>query len=144
MKSSRKIDSLASPDVALAVVIDEDRVLMLERRDDAELSWVFPGGKVAPGESPENAARRELYEEAGILCNVSRSIGTRVHPDTHRVIGYFLCEPQELSARVMEPHLFSNVSWMTLSELEASIKTSLFAPVRAAISEKARKYGGRR
>lgn len=144
MTSGRKLGTEANPEVALAVVLDKDRVLMLEKRDDAELSWVFPGGKVAPGESPENAAKRELYEEAGIRCNVSRSIGTRVHPNTNRVIGYFLCVPEEVSACVREPHLFSNVSWMTLSELEASIKTSLFAPVKAAISNNARKYAERR
>jgi 8-oxo-dGTP diphosphatase len=128
------------PDVVLAVVLDGDRVLMLKRRDNADFTWVFPGGKVSPGESPESAAKRELYEEAGIRCDISRSLGTRIHPDTNHVIRYFLCVPEKLEPRLREPHLFSDMSWMTLGELEASIKTNLYPPVKSAISYNAKKY----
>ncbi|MDR6758270.1 8-oxo-dGTP diphosphatase [Mycoplana sp. BE70] len=129
------------PDVALAVVVDEDRVLVLKRRNDDELSWVFPGGKVAPGETPENAAKRELFEEAGIRCDVSHAIGTRVHPDTKRVVEYFLCVPEDPKPQLREPRLFSDMSWMTVNELEASIDTNLYPPIKTAIACNARKHG---
>jgi 8-oxo-dGTP pyrophosphatase MutT (NUDIX family) len=44
-----------------------DRVLLLRWIDPARgLVWVTPGGRIDAGESPEQAARRELHEEVGI------------------------------------------------------------------------------
>lgn len=49
----------------------EGRVLAARRRRPAELAggWEFPGGKVEPGESAEDAARREIREELG--CEIA-------------------------------------------------------------------------
>ncbi len=47
---------------ARAVVIDDDRVLLVQDRDGVH---IIPGGKLEPGETPEEAMRRELIEETG-------------------------------------------------------------------------------
>ncbi len=54
---------------ALAVVLDGDRVLMVQRRNppDAGL-WGFPGGHVEPGETALAAAAREALEETGVTA----------------------------------------------------------------------------
>ena len=36
-------------------------------RQKARTTWEFPGGHIEPGESPEAAARRELWEETGAV-----------------------------------------------------------------------------
>jgi 8-oxo-dGTP diphosphatase len=62
-------------DVAVAIVQAEDgRVLMTERtaRQLSAGYWEFPGGKVDPGETPEQAAVRELAEEVGITAQAVR------------------------------------------------------------------------
>lgn len=60
------------PSVRLAVscvVQDGDRFLLVERaHEPAKGQFAFAGGKVEPGESLEDAARRELLEETGIAA----------------------------------------------------------------------------
>lgn len=54
--------------VACALVDPDGRVLIAQRPEDKHHGglWEFPGGKVEPGETPEQAVVRELREELGI------------------------------------------------------------------------------
>lgn len=58
------------PAARVIVLDEEDRVLLLHGHDpdrpEAGSWWFTPGGGVDPGETPEQAARRELFEETGI------------------------------------------------------------------------------
>lgn len=58
--------------VAAGVILDGDRVLLTQRMAGAHLegAWEFPGGKVEPGEAPEQALVRELREEIGVEAAV--------------------------------------------------------------------------
>ncbi|SNY06299.1 8-oxo-dGTP diphosphatase [Paractinoplanes atraurantiacus] len=62
-----------------AVIINDGRVLACERSAPPEVAgrWEFPGGKVEPGETEEQALARECVEELGVRVEV----GDRVGPD---------------------------------------------------------------
>ena len=56
-------------DVAVGVLIDAQGRFLLTSRPDGKVYagyWEFPGGKFEPGETVEQALRRELHEELGI------------------------------------------------------------------------------
>jgi 8-oxo-dGTP diphosphatase len=67
--------------VAAALILRGDEVLICQRRPDQPmaLKWEFPGGKMEPGESAEQALKRELEEELGI----DAVIGSRVAHTRH-------------------------------------------------------------
>lgn len=53
------------PESACAVLVEDGALLLVEQHRPSGVSLELPGGKVEPGESAEDAARRELEEEAG-------------------------------------------------------------------------------
>src|SRR5687767_5746779 len=62
-------DARRPVDVAVGVLIDAEGRFLLTSRPEGKVYagyWEFPGGKVEPGESVEQALRRELQEELGI------------------------------------------------------------------------------
>jgi A/G-specific adenine glycosylase len=71
--------------VATAVVWRGGRVLITRRPAEGLLGglWEFPGGKVEEGETPREAARRELAEELGIEVEVGDPLGTVEHAYSH-------------------------------------------------------------
>ncbi len=51
-----------------AVVVDQDKILLVRRRFEPSAGyWSFPGGHVEPGETLEEAVLRELLEETGLV-----------------------------------------------------------------------------
>ena len=73
----------------IAVGVIEDpagRILISERRADCAYAgkWEFPGGKVEPGDTVEQALQRELHEELGIEVHAARPLIRFEHRYTDR------------------------------------------------------------
>ena len=80
MRPEQHVNGQRSPRVIVAaIIIIDGRVLACERSAPPEVAgrWEFPGGKVEPGETDEQALARECAEELGVRVEV----GARVGPD---------------------------------------------------------------
>lgn len=64
-------------DVVGAAILKDGRCLVARRGPGMALAglWEFPGGKVEPGEAPQDALRREIREELGIEVQVGAPLG---------------------------------------------------------------------
>ena len=62
--------------VVAALILRGEELLICQRRPDQPLGskWEFPGGKMEPGETAEEALKRELKEELGIDATISTRI----------------------------------------------------------------------
>ncbi|HLD21155.1 MAG TPA: NUDIX domain-containing protein [Patescibacteria group bacterium] len=57
-------------EIAVAICERDGKILLIQRRDTNPIwdkQWEFPGGKLEAGESPEEAVRREIGEETGLV-----------------------------------------------------------------------------
>jgi 8-oxo-dGTP diphosphatase len=62
--------------VVAAIIVHDGKILACQRKRGGsfELMWEFPGGKVEPNETPEQALARELNEELGVSATIGREI----------------------------------------------------------------------
>jgi mutator protein MutT len=96
-------------EVVAAVVERDGRYLITRRLEGTHLAglWEFPGGKILPGEQPENALRRELKEELGVDAAVGELIQTVdwTYPEKSVRLLFFRCalaaEPTPLEGQEM-------------------------------------------
>ncbi len=83
--------------VAAALVDPQGRVLVQQRPAGKSLAglWEFPGGKIEPGETPEEALVRELDEELGIMVDpvdlVPATFVSEPLADRHLVMLLYTC-----------------------------------------------------
>jgi 8-oxo-dGTP diphosphatase len=84
--------------VAACALVDADRrVLLAQRPEGKQLAglWEFPGGKVEPGETPEECLVRELQEELGIEteipCLAPLTFASHSYDDFHLLMPLYIC-----------------------------------------------------
>ncbi len=95
--------------VAACALLDTDgRILMTQRPSGKKHAglWEFPGGKIEDGETPEQALRRELWEEVGIepceRCFQTFSFASHDYGDFHLLMPLYLCRQWDGIARPKE------------------------------------------
>ena len=68
----------ANHEISFARVIiqnQEGKILMLKEK---KWGWMFPGGKIESGETPEEAAKREIFEETGLVVEKLKKVKEKI------------------------------------------------------------------
>ena len=82
-------------EVVAAIIVKEKKVFATQRGyGEFKDGWEFPGGKIEPGESPEEALVREIREELDVDIKVGRLLETVEYnyPRFHLTMHCFICE----------------------------------------------------
>jgi len=82
-------------DVAVGVLVDPTGRFLLTSRPAGKVYagyWEFPGGKLEPGESVEDALRRELHEELGITIGPVHAWKVDMMDYPHALVRLHFCK----------------------------------------------------
>ncbi|MDP7421017.1 MAG: (deoxy)nucleoside triphosphate pyrophosphohydrolase [bacterium] len=104
--------------VTAAIITQGDKILIARRRDGGRLGgfWEFPGGKIEPGETPEECLARELREEFEITVRVGYFVASSIYDYgdfTIELLGY----ETEYVSGTFKLNDHSEIRWVTAVEL---------------------------
>lgn len=120
----KESDLLKRIEVVAAIIHDAEGRIFATQRGYGEFKdgWEFPGGKMEAGETPEEALRREIWEELETRIEVERLVQTVEwdYPQFHLTMHCFLCRVEsgrlELkeheAARWLEKEELGSVDWL--------------------------------
>ena len=111
------------------MVCRDGKLLLVEHRMKGRDFFNLPGGGIEENETPEEAALRELNEEAGVSGKIVRPLAIEYKPDLESRIFTFLVEiPDDaVPHKGIDPELtIVGVTWRTLEEIAERDRAYLF------------------
>ena len=105
--------------VAAIIHDDQDRIFATQRGyGDYKDWWEFPGGKMEAGETPEEALKREIWEELETRIVVERLVETVEwdYPQFHLTMHCYLCHVESGHLELKEHEA---AKWLHKDELES-------------------------
>lgn len=115
-------------EVVAAVIFDERGRIFATQRGYGEWKdwWEFPGGKIEPGETPQQALRREIREELDAVIEVGELLRTidYDYPTFHLTMHCFKCRLanghltllEHEAAKWLKPSDLQSVRWLPADE----------------------------
>lgn len=107
--------------VVACALVDPDRRVLIARRPPGKAMeglWEFPGGKVEPGERPEETLIRELKEELGIAvredCLAPLTFASHAYESFHLLMPLYICRRWEGHAVAREGQ---SLAWVRVNRL---------------------------
>ena len=107
-------------EIVTAIIHDADGRIFATQRGYGDFKdlWEFPGGKMEPGESPEEALKREIWEELETRIVIERFVRTIEwdYPQFHLTMHCFWCRV-ESGALTLKEH--EAARWLSTNQLDS-------------------------
>jgi 8-oxo-dGTP diphosphatase len=105
-------------DVTAAIWVENGKVLIARRRTGVSQAglWEFPGGKVRPGETPQQCLQREIQEELGVTIAVGNFFAESIYAyeaETIRLLAYRVSVKS--GAIALNDH--AELAWVAMADL---------------------------
>ena len=108
---------------AQCLVVRDGKILMMQNRQDGDEWYCTPGGGIEPGETPEQAALRELREECNVTGTIIRKTSEWADPfGTDKFYTYHIDIGDQTPSLGCDPELpddpiLTGVRWLALDEI---------------------------
>jgi 8-oxo-dGTP pyrophosphatase MutT (NUDIX family)/rhodanese-related sulfurtransferase len=124
---------------AATAIVRDGRVLLVHHTY-GELNWELPGGGADPGESGEEAARREALEEVGVTLTIERLSGIYWEPQGafghHHFVFRATLAPGSPEPRAADPKEISECAWFAPDGLPRPISDFTVRRIEDALSDR--------
>jgi 8-oxo-dGTP diphosphatase len=111
--------ALKTVQVVAALITNQDKVFATQRGyGEFKDGWEFPGGKIEPRETPEQALKREIQEELATEIQVEKPLTTVEYdyPTFHLSMECFICKVEKGNLILLEHEA---KKWLSFDELDA-------------------------
>lgn len=120
-----------------SVIIYKDNKVLLQQRSDNKC-WGYHGGRIEMGEGVEDAAKREVFEETGLIIHSMQLFGVFSGPDLHHIYPdgnevdiidiVFICDEFSGELKRQESEV-DDLRWFAIDDLP----DNLSPPIRRAL-----------
>jgi 8-oxo-dGTP pyrophosphatase MutT (NUDIX family) len=108
------------------VFLDSSSRVLLVHQSYGRLAWSLPGGILEEGESPHEAAHREVMEEIGLDATIGHLVGVYFNQRHNAMIFGFVGRlPDDAEPAITDRDELDDIGWFSIDRLPSPTRTSL-------------------
>ncbi|GLV59913.1 NUDIX hydrolase [Dictyobacter sp. S3.2.2.5] len=123
--------------VTAAILVLDGKILIARRQegDVLEHKWEFPGGKIEPGETPEQCLKREMMEEFGVEVEIGNFFCSTVYRYQHIEIELLAYHTAYLAGE-FQLNVHAEIRWIAPGDLKHYDFSAADIPIAHQLYEK--------
>ncbi len=113
-------------ELAGALIIKDNSILLMHRNTENSVQWELPGGKVEKDESTEKTVVRELMEELDVKVKIEKYLGYKETEEDDAILKYhwYKCAIEDNGKPKLMEKKFDNLKYFSKEELDNCMELS--------------------